>query len=295
VSTSNQQPSESSSYVVPDDFECIVDLPDNKCAAKKGKFISSDTHLTCEFCGGQVVAIINEPEESMQVGEEESDDDDGDYVDEVTVSESEMLAGRTPEESAAALAFTAIDNIKNICRTSPDTDIQQFGEWVDSNKFQIRDIYMILFAKDFFSLGQSKERRVMGIIVAYATYIDKFEILGKVYDFLNFNETMSRKDADRVYEEYTGDTESRVLMWIRIYGDQLKVEKEIIRTAIEMWETAEPVYVATDEQIRAVVWLMLTRSKITGKKFNRAALSRATGFDSRTIAKVQNKFEPYFE
>ena len=89
-----------STYVVPTTSNVLLTYPIASAPPRRASS-SQVTLITYEFCGGQVVAIINEPEESMQVGEEESDDDDGDYVDEVTVSESEMLAGRTPEEAAA--------------------------------------------------------------------------------------------------------------------------------------------------------------------------------------------------
>jgi len=290
VTTSNQSK-------LPEDFECVVDLPDDTCAAKQGKLLTTPTHLTCELCGGQVVAIVPSDDDiDMDISDEDADDDDGDYVDEVTVAESEStIKGQTPEEAAAIRAFTGIDNIKNTCRTSTDPEITQFGTWVNENKFIIRDMYMVLQARNFFTSGVNTEKRIMSVIVAQATYIDPYEIPSKVYEFLNFNETLIRRNADRAYEDYTGDTESRVLMWIRLYGNQLGYPKESIDMAIAMWEESDPVYVAVDEKIRAAVWVALTHSKLTNKKINRAAVSRATGVDARTIKRVQDKFAPYFE
>jgi uncharacterized protein (UPF0335 family) len=65
--------------------------------------------------------------------------------------------------------------------------------------------------------------------------------------------------------------------------------------AVELWDSADPLYVSAEDQVRAVVWLELTKSKLEGTKINRAALSRSTGFDARVISRVVKTYKVYFD
>lgn len=289
--------STSTPYEPPSDFECPADIPDSSCGAKNDKIAETDANLVCTVCDAILGGLFEVKEEDgMVFAEGDESDDDGDaFQDEVTVAEGDVEFTQTPEQEAESFAMTGLDNIKNPAMVSEDPHIRAFGAWVQERRFQLRDIYVVLRFRDFFSTGITKERRMMIIVVMYATYREPFNIEKKVFDFFNMPEQGIRRMADRAYEDYTGDTESRMLMHIRSYGKRLEIQADVITAAVEYWESADPVYVPVDEQIRAVVWLMLMNQKITGKKFNKADTARKTPFDARTLAKVAKKYEVYFE
>ena len=43
--------------------------------------------------------------------------------------------------------------------------------------------------------------------------------------------------------------------------------------AVELWDAADPIYVVAEDQVRAVVWLELTKHKMEKTKINMAALA----------------------
>ena len=287
----------SEQFELPTNFECPADIPDSSCGAKNDKTAETESNVVCLVCDAVLGGLFEKTEQDgMQFAQgEESDDDEGDFKDEVTVAEGDVTFSQTPEQEAEKFAMTGLDNIKNPAIASKDPDIRAFGEWVQERRFQLRDIYVVLRFRDFFSTGITKERRMMIIVVMFATYREPFNIKKKVFDSLNMPEQGIRRLADRAYEDYTGDTQSRMLMHIRSYGKRLGIGEEVITAAVEYWDSADPVYVPVDEQVRAVVWVMLMNQKLTGKKFNKAETARNTPFDSRTLSKVAKKYEVYFE
>ena len=287
----------SEQFELPYDFECPADFSDSSCGARNNKIAETDSDVVCTVCDALLGGLFEKTEQDgMQFAEgDESDDDEGDFQDEVTVAEGDVEFSATPEQKAEKYAMEGLDIIKNPARVSKDAEIREFGEWVHERRFQLRDVYVVLRMRDFFSTGITKPRRMMIVTVMYATYSEPFNIKKKVFDFLNMAEQGTRRMADRAYEDYTGDTQSRILMHIRSYGKRLGVVKEVITAAVEYWDSADPIYVAVDEQVRAVVWLMLMNQKITGEKFNKADTARKTPFDARTLAKVAKKYEVYFE
>lgn len=287
----------SEQFELPTDFECPADIADSSCGARNNNITETGSNVVCLVCDAVLGGLFEKTEEDgMQFAEgDESDDDDGDFQDEVTVAEGEVTVTSTPEQQAEKYAMEGLDIIKDPARISKDAEVKAFGEWVHERRFQIRDIYVVLRFRDFFSTGITKPKRMMIITVMYATYKEPFNIEKKVFDFLNMPEQGIRRMADRAYEDYTGDTQSRMLMHIRSYGKRLGIGQEVITAAVEYWDSADPVYVPVDEQVRAVVWLMLMNQKLTGKKFNKAETARNTPFDARTLSKVAKKYEVYFE
>jgi len=284
-------------FETPTDFECPADISDSKCGAKNGKVSETNANVVCDVCDSVLGGLFEQTEQDgMSFAEgEESDDDEGDFKDEVTVAEGDVTFTATVEQSAEKYAMDGLDMIKNQSRISKDPEISAFGEWVQERRFQLRDVYVVLRFRDFFSTGITKPRRLMIVTVMYATYREPFNIPKKVFDFLNMPEQGIRRMADRAYEDYTGDTQSRILMHIRSYGRRLEVPENVVTAAVEFWESADPVYVAADEQVKAVVWVMLMNQKLTGNKFNKAKTARNTPFDARTLSKVAKKYEVYFE
>ena len=289
--------STSEQFELPTDFECPADIADASCGARNNNITETESNVVCLVCDAVLGGLFEQTQQDgMQFAEgDESDDDEGDFQDEVTVAEGDVTFTASAEQRAETYAMDGLDIIKNAARVSKDAEISAFGEWVQERRFQLRDVYVVLHSRDFFSTGITKPRRMMIITVMYATYKEPFNIEKKVFDFLNMPEQGIRRMADRAYEDYTGDTQSRMLMHIRSYGMRLGIGQEVITAAVEYWDSADPVYVPVDEQVRAVVWLMLMNQKLTGKKFNKAETARNTPFDARTLSKVAKKYEVYFE
>ena len=137
--------------------------------------------------------------------------------------------------------------------------------------------------------------RMFIVTVAYCKYIDPYEIPDEAYEALTFNKNKIEKIATRFFEEYAGKEQPRIITWMKTYGRSFKYTPDVIKMAVDLWDAADPVYVVAEDQVRAVVWLELTKHKLDKTKINMAALARATGFDSRVISRVVKKYKVYFE
>jgi hypothetical protein len=198
--------STSPAFEPPSDFECPADIADATCGALNNNVTETEASVVCLVCDSVLGGLFEQTEEDgMQFAEgDESDDDEGDFQDEVTVAEGDVEFSSTPEQLAEKTAMDGLDIIKNQAMVSEDDEIREFGQWVQERRFQLRDIYVVLRFRDFFSTGITKPRRMMIITVMYATYREPFNIVKKVFDFLNMPEQGIRRMADRAYEDYTG-------------------------------------------------------------------------------------------
>lgn len=288
----------SSSRKLTEDFECSLGLADKDCSAHKKEWSQTDTHVTCWKCGLNLFPL-NDSDETIEVlpDDADSDDDESDYKDEVTVAQAEVQTTRTPEESRSIRAMEGLDEIKNKCRISPIKEVQNFGSWVQSNRFELQTFYNILQGNKRFFPGTAvpMERRMFIVCNAYARYIDDLNIPQSVYDVFSFDSSRIDKQADRAFEEYTGRDQPRIILWIQIYARKMGYGPDVVSMALEMWDAADPVYVAAQDQVRAVVWLELTKKKMTGERFTFSGLSKKTGFDSRVISRVVKAYSPYFD
>lgn len=281
---------------LPEDFECGFDLPDSECSAVQKEWSQTDTHVTCWKCGVNLFPLSERDVDGETFTDDaDADDDESDYVDEVTVSEAEMDNNFTPEEQRSLRAFRAIDEIKAKCRISSTQSVKQFGEFVHGNRFDIHGMYIILQENKNFFRSSALIRRLFIISVTHARYTEDYEPTLAVYEHFSYDKTRIDKMADRAFEEYTGREQPRVLMWMNLYGRKFGFAPEVVTMAIEMWDAADPVYVAAEDQVRAVVWLALTKKKMDKEKFTYSSLSKLTGFDSRVISRVSKVYAPYFE
>lgn len=285
----------SNHYKLPEDFECPISLPEAVCGAYTNQFLEGEGEINCQVCN---VFLFNnlhlEEEEVVEVGEE-SDDEETDYIDDVTVSESEIDIDSTPEEERAGRAMKGLDVIKNRLRVETEDPLQNFGDFVHTHRFKIQFTYLVVQeAKKFFT-GLPMPERMFVVTVVYCKFIEPYEIPERAYEVLNYDKNKINKIATRFFEEYAGKEQPRIITWMKTYGRSFKYSPEVIKMAVELWDAADPIYVVAEDQVRAVVWLELTKHKINNTKINMAALARATGFDSRVISRVVKKYKVYFE
>lgn len=276
-----------------------MDMPDKDCGAKQSKWIQGETAFSCEVCN--VVLFpnfhIGEEEDASLSEDSESDDTEEEYIDDVTVSQSEIQIDSTPEEQRATRAMKGIDVVKDRLKNENSSTLQDFGQYIHENRFAIQFTYLVVQEnKQFYkTTSLSMPFRMFVTIVAYAKYINQYQIPPEAYELLDHDSVRINKIADQFYEEYTGKDQPRIITWIRTYGRSFKYSDKIIAMAIELWDSADPLYVSAEDQVRAVVWLELTKSKLEGTRINRAALSRSTGFDSRVISRVVKTYKVYFD
>lgn len=280
-----------------DDFECHYELPDSQCGAKNDSFYDTDQGISCTICQVTVETKMGDTEDDvMQSGDEGGDDDDEDFIDDVTVQQSEMTVNWTPEQVMENSIMTALDTVKNGIRTSNNQSLQVFGEWIHKNRFDLRQLYVIAQTQsNFFTLGDTMANRAGVLVVTYATFVNKQDIPDSFFEMFSKSKTAISDSSERLYKEYSGKKEPLVLFYIKTYGRQLQYDGEVIDLASELWTSAEPIYVNAKESLRGLVWVVLTNSKVTGKKINRARVSRITGVDTRTIKRIQDKYEHYFK
>lgn len=281
------------------EFECHIDLPNDTCGAHQELWYDTEHGIFCSTCQVKLFANIGEDfEETMQAGEDsEDDDEDGNYVDEVSVSATEFeVKTQTPEQRLEISIMTALDEIKNKLRKSSE-ELQLLGQWVHENRFNLRQLYVILQTQHNFFPGRkvTLQKRAVILIDTYATFISQYEVPDSFYEIMTLDRKKISEDSERMYKEYTGKNESLVLFYIETYARQMEYEPQITDLAKDLWTSAEPIYVNAKENVRALVWLYLTHNKVTGKKVNRAAISRLTGIDSRTLKRVQDRYQSYFE
>ena len=285
----------SSKRELPDDFECSLDLPDAECSAVQKQWSQNDTHVTCWKCGLNLFELSEREDGAEFSDDADTDDDESDFVDEVTVAQADVDVIRTPEEAVAIRGMEGLDTIKASCRISPIESVQKFGEWVHRNRFEIQGMYVVLQLNKNFFRSSSMERRMFVIAISHARFIDQYEVPIEVYEHFDFDAVKINKMSERAFEEYTGKEQPRVLMWMQLYGRNMDFADDVIKMAIDMWDSADPVYVAAEDQVRALVWLALTEAKMAGKKIVYSALSKRSGFDSRVISRVAKVYAPYFE
>jgi len=282
-----------------EDFECHIDLPDESCGAHQESWYDSDQGISCATCQVKLFANIGEDfEETMQAGEDSEDEtEDDDYVDDVSVSETEFeVKTLTPEQRLEISIMTALDEIKNKLRKSSE-ELQLLGQWVHENRFNLRQLYVIIQTNHNFFPGRrtTLQKRAVILIDSYSTFMAPYEVPDSFYKVLNLDRKKIAEESERLYKEYTGKNESLILFYIENYARQMNYESQVTDLAKDLWTSAEPIYVNVKENIRALVWLYLTHNKVTGEKVNRAAISRLTGIDSRTLKRVQDKYQSYFE
>ena len=190
-----------------------------------------------------------------------------------------------------------LDVIKNRLRLEDSPVIKNFGEFIQTNRFDIQITYMVVQESKKFFPGNlpPMPERMMIVTVAYCKYINQYDIPEEVYELLSYNRAKIEGIATRFFEEYAGKEQPRIITWMKTYGRSFKYSPEIIKMAVELWDAADPIYVVAEDQVRAVVWLELTKHKMEKTKINMAALARATGFDSRVISRVVKKYKVYFE
>jgi uncharacterized protein (UPF0335 family) len=172
--------------------------------------------------------------------------------------------------------------------------IKNFGDFILANRFDIQITYLVVQeSKKFFTTGIAMPERMMIVTVAYCKYINQYDIPEEVFELLSYNKVKIEGIATRFFEEYAGKEQPRIITWMKTYGRPFKYSPEVIKMAIELWDAADPIYVVAEDQVRAVVWLELTKHKMEKTKINMAALARATGFDSRVISRVVKKYKVY--
>ena len=276
-----------------------MDLPDKDCGAKQEKWIEGETAFSCEVCNSVLFPNfhIGEDEDMSLAEDSESDDTEEEYIDDVTVSQSEIIIEATPEEQRATRAMKGIDVVKDRLRNQQSSTLQDFGQYIHENRFAIQFTYIVVQeSKQFYkTTAISMPFRMFVTVVTYAKYINQYDIPQEAYEVFDYDSVRINKMADRFYEEYTGKDQPRIITWIRTYGRSFKYSEKVVAMAIELWDSADPLYVAAEDQVRAVVWLELTKNKLEGTKINRAALSRSTGFDSRVISRVVKTYKVYFD
>jgi hypothetical protein len=276
-----------------------MDLPDKSCGAKQGKWIEGETAFSCEICNSVLFPNyhIGEEEDMSLAEDSESDDTEDEYIDDVTVSQSEIILEQTPEEQRATRAMKGIDVIKDRLRNQNSITLQDFGQYIHDNRFSIQFTYIVVQEnKQFYkTTSVSMPFRMFVTTVAYAKYINQYDVPLEAYEVFDHDSVRINKIADRFYEEYTGKDQPRIVTWILTYGRSFKYSEKVIAMAVELWDSADPLYVSAEDQVRAVVWLELTKSKLEGTKINRAALSRSTGFDARVISRVVKTYKVYFD
>jgi len=286
----------SNQHNLPEDFECPLDLPDPSCGAKQGQWITGETDISCETCNVFLFNNLHIGEEEIVDTDADADDMEDDYVDDVTVGEAEIDINTTPEEARAKRAMEGLDVIKNRLRLEDSPVIKNFGEFIQTNRFDIQITYLVVQeSKKFFTTGIAMPERMMIVTVAYCKFINQYDIPEEVYKLLSYNKAKIEGIATRFFEEYAGKEQPRIITWMKTYGRSFKYSPEVINMAIELWDAADPIYVVAEDQVRAVVWLELTKHKMEKTKINMAALARATGFDSRVISRVVKKYKVYFE
>lgn len=276
-----------------------MDLPDKDCGAKQGKWVEGETAYSCEVCNSILFPNfhIGEEEDSSLAEDSESDDTEEEFIDDVTVSQSEIIIEATPEEQRATRAMEGIDVVKDRLRNENSITLQDFAQYIHENRFSIQFTYIVVQEnKQFYkTTAISMPFRMFVTAVAYAKYINRYDIPPEAYEVFDYDSVRINKMADRFYEEYTGKNQPRIITWIRIYGRSFKYSDKVIAMAVELWDSADPLYVAAEDQVRAVVWLELTKNKLEGKKINRTALARSTGFDARVISRVVKTYKVYFD
>ena len=89
----------SEQFELPTDFECPADIADSSCGAKNNNITETDSSLVCLVCDAVLGGLFEQTEQDgMQFAEgDESDDDEGDFQDEVTVAEGDVTFTSTPE------------------------------------------------------------------------------------------------------------------------------------------------------------------------------------------------------
>lgn len=276
-----------------------MDLPDKDCGAKQGKWVEGETAYSCEVCNSILFPNfhIGEEEDSSLAEDSESDDTEEEFIDDVTVSQSEIIIEATPEEQRATRAMEGIDVVKDRLRNENSITLQDFAQYIHENRFSIQFTYIVVQEnKQFYkTTAISMPFRMFVTAVAYAKYINRYDIPPEAYEVFDYDSVRINKMADRFYEEYTGKNQPRIITWIRTYGRSFKYSDKVIAMAVELWDSADPLYVAAEDQVRAVVWLELTKNKLEGKKINRTALARSTGFDARVISRVVKTYKVYFD
>ena len=286
----------SNQHNLPDGFECALDLSDSSCGAKQGDWITGEADISCETCNVFLFNNLHIGEEEITDTEADADDMEDDYVDDVTVAEAELYINTTPEEARAKRAMLGLDVIKNRLRLEELPAIKNFGEFIQTNRFDIQITYLVVQeSKKFFSTGIAMPERMMIVTVAYCKFINQYTIPDEVYEILSYNKAKIEGIATRFFEEYAGKEQPRIITWMKTYGRSFKYTPEVVKMAVELWDAADPIYVVAEDQVRAVVWLELTKHKMEKTKINMAALARATGFDSRVISRVAKKYKVYFE
>jgi len=287
----------SNHYNLPEDFECPISAPETTCGAYTDELLKGEGEIHCGVCNVFLFTNLHLDEDEVVEIEADSDDEESDYVDDVTVSESEIDIDSTPEEERASRAMKGLDVIKNRLRADESIVLQNLGDFIQEYRFKIQMTYILVQESKKFFTGNlpPMPERMFIVTVAYCKYIDPYEIPDEAYEALTFNKNKIEKIATRFFEEYAGKEQPRIITWMKTYGRSFKYTPDVIKMAVDLWDAADPVYVVAEDQVRAVVWLELTKHKLDKTKINMAALARATGFDSRVISRVVKKYKVYFE
>jgi hypothetical protein len=279
-----------------EDFECHYDLPATKCGATQKSFFEAEEGSACAVCQVIIFSKLGEDTESMQVGDDGGGDDEEDFVDDVTTQQSDMLTNWTPRQRMENEIMNDLDVLKGRINTSNNEALQAFGAWIHINRFELRDLYVVVQSQhNFFPIGVTRDMRTVVLVITYATYMNTQDIPEELFELTSLPRKKCMIQSEALYIEYTGKGESLILFYITNYARQLGYDEETTDLAKELWVSAEPIYVNANDSIRGLVWLILTHRKVTGEKINRAQVSRLTKVDPRTIKRVQDKYEPYFQ
>jgi hypothetical protein len=285
---------------LPPDFECYLDLPDEECAAIQDKTQTAEKSgiVSCSLCG----YIIK------QSREETPDDGTGDIID---IEDDEDTDGATGEATSVGgglevakdwteserLKYPFLDALSSLQKRSEllgYAEAEEFSAYIRENKMDIVPFYMELMGDGFFSSGITIVERAMVMTVVHRLKMGKMTTPQSIMSDLNYEPGRIREMVSRALRVLSGEEESEVIQFMRVYAPKLSVPESVLTEAIEYFREAGAPPVARSAQVKAVVWLALTMEVSTVKKFNASEISRLTGINRRAISEVRKEYADFF-
>ena len=140
-----------------------------------------------------------------------------------------------------------------------------------ANRFDIQITYLVVQESRNFSPRNRYARRMMIVTVAYCKYINQYDIPEEVYELLSYNKVKIEGIAQDSLKNMLAKS-NQIITWMKTYGRSFKYSPKSSRW-LSNYGTADPIYVVAEDQVRAVVWLELTKHKMEKTKINMAALA----------------------
>jgi hypothetical protein len=281
--------------ILPDDFECLIGVPDDACGAINGKIRYNPPDYSCQVCGlilhteTDIEADTDSDYTPAGDGRDGDDEDDGEDADMAPVSQEEKES--SPREQMAAAAYKTIRGVIDEMLESDNPSYNAYVTFLANNIDELVSFYMLFTKYGPYAVIErpsSLSLAIMQCTVAYMMMEEKQVRFTALADFLGVREKELLSVAIQHIETHKGEEYEKGVYLMEVYYREIGLPENFLRPARQLWpRISQPIGALLDR----IVAYLAAYGRANGINLTVSAVSRSTSISRATLGRLIDHYD----